>query len=36
VLEGSVRKAGNKVALQGLIDASTNAFVWAYRFDGDP
>jgi TolB-like protein/class 3 adenylate cyclase len=35
VLEGSVRKAGNKVRITGqLIDASTGAHLWAERFDG--
>jgi TolB-like protein len=35
VLEGSVRKAGNKVRITGqLIDASTGAHLWANRFDG--
>jgi adenylate cyclase len=36
VLEGSVRKAGNKVRITGqLIDASTGSHVWADRFDGN-
>ena len=35
VLEGSVRKAGNKVRITGqLIEVSTNAHLWADRFDG--
>ena len=35
VLEGSVRKAGNRVRIAGqLIDASTAAHLWADRFDG--
>jgi TolB-like protein/class 3 adenylate cyclase/Tfp pilus assembly protein PilF len=35
VLEGSVRKAGDKVRITGqLIDASTGAHLWANRFDG--
>jgi TolB-like protein/class 3 adenylate cyclase/Tfp pilus assembly protein PilF len=35
VLEGSVRKAGNRVRISGqLIDASTGAHLWADRFDG--
>ncbi|MCI0366538.1 MAG: hypothetical protein L0219_21965, partial [Phycisphaerales bacterium] len=35
VLEGSVRKAGNRVRIAGqLIDASTGATLWADRFDG--
>lgn len=35
VLEGSVRRAGNKVRITGqLIDASTGAHLWADRFDG--
>jgi TolB-like protein len=36
VLEGSVRKAGNKVRITGqLIDASTVMHLWADRFDGN-
>ena len=35
VLEGSVRKASNRVRITGqLIDASTGAHIWADRFDG--
>ena len=35
VLEGSVRKSGNKVRITGqLIDAATAAHLWAERFDG--
>ena len=35
VLEGSVRKAGNRVRLTGqLIDTATAAHIWADRFDG--
>ena len=35
VLEGSVRKAGNRVRITGqLIDAGTGAHIWADRFDG--
>ena len=35
VLEGSVRKIGNRVRITGqLIDTSTNAHLWADRFDG--
>jgi adenylate cyclase len=35
VLEGSVRKAGNRVRITGqLIDTSTGAHIWADRFDG--
>ncbi len=36
VLEGSVRKGGNRVRITGqLIDAETGSHVWADRFDGD-
>ena len=35
VLEGSVRKAGNRVRITGqLIDAMTGMHIWADRFDG--
>ena len=35
VLEGSVRKAGQRVRITGqLIDATTGAHLWADRFDG--
>jgi TolB-like protein len=35
VLEGSVRKAGQRVRITGqLIDAATGAHIWADRFDG--
>jgi adenylate cyclase len=35
VLEGSVRKAGNRVRITGqLIDAATNNHLWADKFDG--
>ncbi len=35
VLEGSVRKAGNRVRITGqLIDTMTGAHIWADRFDG--
>jgi adenylate cyclase len=35
VLEGSVRKAGNRVRITGqLIDSITGAHLWADRFDG--
>jgi TolB-like protein len=35
VLEGSVRKSGNRVRILGqLIDATTAAHIWADRFDG--
>jgi TolB-like protein/class 3 adenylate cyclase len=37
VLEGSVRKAANRVRITGqLIDTSTAAHLWADRFDGRP
>jgi adenylate cyclase len=36
VLEGSVRKAGNKVRITSqLIDSNTDGHVWAERFDRD-
>jgi TolB-like protein/class 3 adenylate cyclase len=36
VLEGSVRKAANRVRITGqLIEVSTNTHLWADRFDGD-
>src|SRR5205814_5632894 len=35
VLEGSVRKGGNRVRITGqLIDALTGTHIWADRFDG--
>jgi TolB-like protein/Tfp pilus assembly protein PilF len=35
VLEGSVRKAGNRLRITGqLIDATTGAHLWAERFEG--
>jgi adenylate cyclase len=35
ILEGSVRKAGNRVRIAGqLIDVSTGAHLWAERFEG--
>src|SRR5262249_58534057 len=35
LLEGSVRKAGNRVRFAGqLIDATTGGHIWADRFDG--
>jgi TolB-like protein/class 3 adenylate cyclase len=35
LLEGSVRKAGNRVRITGqLIDTTTGAYIWAGRFDG--
>jgi TolB-like protein len=35
LLEGSVRKAGNRLRITGqLIDASSGAHLWADRFDG--
>jgi len=37
VLQGSVRKSGNRVRITGqLIDAMTGAHLWADRFDGSP
>ncbi len=36
VLEGSVRKGGNRVRITAqLIDASTGSHIWADRYDGD-
>jgi adenylate cyclase len=36
VLEGSIRKAGNRVRITGqLIEAATGHHVWADKFDGD-
>jgi adenylate cyclase len=36
VLEGSVRKAANRVRITGqLVDAATGAHLWADRFDAD-
>ena len=36
VLEGSVRKAGNRVRVTGqLVDATSGAHIWADRFDRD-
>jgi TolB-like protein len=35
LLEGSVRKAGNRLRISGqLVDASTGTHLWADRFDG--
>jgi adenylate cyclase len=35
ILEGSVRKAGNRVRITGqLIDTATGSHLWAERFDG--
>ena len=37
LLEGSVRKAANRVRITGqLIDAASAAHLWADRFDGSP
>jgi TolB-like protein/class 3 adenylate cyclase/tetratricopeptide (TPR) repeat protein len=36
VLEGSVRKAGNRIRISGqLVDAATGGHLWADRFEGD-
>jgi adenylate cyclase len=36
VLEGSVRRSGNKIRVNAqLIDAETDAHLWAEQFDGD-
>jgi len=36
VLEGSVRRSGNRVRINAqLIDAESDAHLWAERFDGD-
>jgi TolB-like protein/class 3 adenylate cyclase/Tfp pilus assembly protein PilF len=36
VLEGSIRRAGNRVRITGqLIDAASRAHLWADRFDGE-
>jgi adenylate cyclase len=36
VLEGSVRKAGNRLRITGqLVDADTGSHIWAERFDGE-
>ena len=36
VLEGSVRKSGQKLRIAGqLVDAATGIHIWAHRFDGD-
>ena len=36
VLEGSVRKAGDRVRITGqLVDAATGGHLWAERYDGD-
>jgi adenylate cyclase len=37
VLEGSVRKSGNRIRITGqLIDAASDAHLWADRYDGAP
>jgi adenylate cyclase len=37
VLEGSVRKSGNRIRITGqLIDAASKAHPWADRYDGAP
>ena len=36
MLEGSVRRSGNQLRVNAqLIDAETDAHLWAERFDGD-
>ena len=36
MLEGSVRRSGNRVRISAqLIDAATDAHLWAERFDGE-
>src|SRR5207244_4684465 len=36
VLEGSVRRSGNQIRINAqLIDAESDAHLWAERFDGD-
>src|SRR6516165_9777899 len=35
VLEGSVRRSGNRVRIAQLIDAEADTHLWAERFDGD-
>jgi|tagenome__1003787_1003787.scaffolds.fasta_scaffold20929232_2 adenylate cyclase len=36
VLEGSIRRAGNKLRITGqLIEAATGSHIWADRFDGE-
>lgn len=36
ILQGSVRRSGNQVRIGAqLIDAATDAHLWAERFDGD-
>jgi adenylate cyclase len=36
LLQGTVRKAGNRVRISGLlVDAETNHHVWAQRYDGE-
>ena len=36
VLEGSIRRSGNQIRISAqLIDAETDAHLWAERFDGD-
>ena len=36
VIEGSVRRSGNRVRFAGkLVDTTTGAHIWADRFDGD-
>jgi adenylate cyclase len=35
VLEGSVRRAGNRIRVTELVEAETSRHVWAERYDRD-